>query len=57
MGCFAAILGLYTVPVAGHESHDPAALAAIAKDAGLPGIATAGVADALAQIARGRRWC
>lgn len=44
---------VYTVPIAEHEAHDPTALAAIAKDAGLPGIATTGVADALAQIARG----
>ena len=44
---------VYAVPVAGHDSHDPVALAGIAKDAGLPGLAAADVGDALAQIARG----
>ena len=44
---------VYTVPIADHEAHDPQALAAIAREAGLPGLPAADVADALAQIARG----
>ncbi len=44
---------VYTVPVAEHEAHEPTALAAVAKDIGLPGIAATDVPDALAQIARG----
>ena len=44
---------VYTVPIAGHEAHDPVTLAAVARDAGLPGLPATDVADALAQIARG----
>ena len=44
---------VYTVPIADHACHPPERLAAVAKEVGLPGIAATGVADALAQIARG----
>jgi dihydrofolate synthase/folylpolyglutamate synthase len=44
---------IYAVPVPNHESHDPALLAGLAKEAGLPGIVAGDVADALAQIGRG----
>jgi len=44
---------VYTVPIAGHESHDPAELVRVARETGLPGSASPGVAEALAEIARG----
>jgi dihydrofolate synthase / folylpolyglutamate synthase len=44
---------VYAVPIADHAAYEPPALAGIAKDAGLPGLAAADVADALTQIARG----
>jgi len=44
---------VYAVPVAGHDSHAPELLVQRAKDTGLPGVAAASVADALAAIAKG----
>jgi dihydrofolate synthase/folylpolyglutamate synthase len=45
-------LTLHAVPVASHEHHDPAALAAAAREAGLSAMAAADVEEALAWIAR-----
>ena len=45
-------LTLHPVPVAEHEHHAPAALAAAAREAGLDSIPAAGVEDALGWIAR-----
>ncbi len=44
---------VYGVPVPGHAHHDPAALAAAAKDVGLPGIAADSVPAAIDAIAKG----
>lgn len=44
---------VYTVPIENHACHEPAALAAIVKEMGMPGLPATDVADALAQIARG----
>lgn len=44
---------VYTVPIANHECITPSDLAQIAKETGLPGITSAGVSEALAEIARG----
>ena len=44
---------VYTVPIAGHASYPPEVLVARAREAGLPGTASASVADALTAIARG----
>ena len=44
---------VYAVPIAGHAAHPPETLIASARDAGLPGIAAAGVTEAVAAIARG----
>ncbi|WP_188762694.1 bifunctional folylpolyglutamate synthase/dihydrofolate synthase [Sandarakinorhabdus glacialis] len=43
---------IYAVPIEGHASHAPEDLARIAREAGLPGQASADVASALAEIAR-----
>ena len=43
---------IYTTAIEGHASHSPEDLARIAREAGLPGQASASVADALAEIAR-----
>ena len=43
---------MYAVPVPGHASHAPDALAAVARDMGLDAAPAAGVAEALARIAR-----
>jgi dihydrofolate synthase/folylpolyglutamate synthase len=43
---------LHGVPVEGHEHHSPSALAAAARAAGLSGLASASVEEALAWIAR-----
>ena len=43
---------VYAVPVDGHAHHDPAALARLAKDTGLPSVAAASVEAAIAEIAR-----
>ncbi|AHE54044.1 bifunctional folylpolyglutamate synthase/dihydrofolate synthase [Sphingomonas sanxanigenens] len=42
-----------TVPVPGHEHHDPAGLAALASELGIAGLAAADPRSALARIARG----
>ncbi len=44
---------VYAVPVAGHASHAPEVLVARAREAGLPGVPAADVAEALTAIARG----
>ena len=44
---------VYAVPVPGHEHHAPAALAAAAKDVGVPGVASTSVSAAIAEIAKG----
>ena len=44
---------VYTVPIRGHEAHPPELLARHAKDTGLPAQTAPGVAEALAEIARG----
>jgi len=43
---------VHAIPVAGHEHHPPAALAAIAREAGLNAMAAGGAAGALRSIAR-----
>ncbi len=43
---------LHAVPVPGHEHHDPAAIVAAAREAGLSALASSGVEDALAWIGR-----
>ncbi|HEV2817597.1 MAG TPA: bifunctional folylpolyglutamate synthase/dihydrofolate synthase [Allosphingosinicella sp.] len=45
-------LTVHAVPVPGHEHHPPAALAALAREAGMAAREAAGVADALGWIAR-----
>jgi dihydrofolate synthase/folylpolyglutamate synthase len=45
-------LTVHPVPVPGHEHHEPAALAALAREAGLTAIPADAIADALAWIAR-----
>ncbi|MGL4542225.1 MAG: bifunctional folylpolyglutamate synthase/dihydrofolate synthase, partial [Polymorphobacter sp.] len=44
---------VYAVPIARHACHDPAELVRIARETGLPGSASASVAEALGEIARG----
>jgi dihydrofolate synthase/folylpolyglutamate synthase len=43
---------LHAIPVPGHQHHAPAAIVAAAREAGLSALASSGVADALAWIAR-----
>ena len=45
-------LTVHTIPVPDHEHHAPAALAEVARDAGLSAMTAAGVGDALGWIAR-----
>lgn len=47
------VTAAYAIPIEGHDCHSPDALAATAKEAGLPGLTATSVADALTQIARG----
>ena len=45
-------LTVHPIPVPDHEHHPPAALAALARDAGMAAMEAAGIADALGWIAR-----
>lgn len=45
-------LTVHTIPVPDHEHHDPAALAAVARAAGMTAMTAASVEDALGRIAR-----
>ena len=54
VGCFAGrATAVYAVPVPGHAHHAPAALAAAAKEVGLPGLVADTVPAAIAEIGKG----